>query len=257
MAPDSRAAAPESSPVPRADHEAEPLPPLRGAKDKVRLRFRKDGALRWLSHHDLLRTFERMLRRAALPFRSTQGFHPHPRIVFALSLPLGVVGRSEVVEIELDEEIDPEVLRARLGAQCPEGLAILEASRIAPNAGVHVRGLCYGVTIPSERLAALQPRIVEILSGGPCWVERSKPAPRRLDIRPFIRDLRLDDASAFLEIHLWLLPSGTARPDEILASLGLADLLEAGAVLERVRLEMKDDNPITPEIPGLIDQKGP
>src|SRR5271169_352330 len=101
-----------------------PRPPV-GAKDKVRLRFRKDGALRWLSHHDLLRTFERILRRSGLPFRNTQGFNPHPRIVFALSLPLGVVGRSEVVELELDEKIPPEQVRDRLQAQCPTGLAIL------------------------------------------------------------------------------------------------------------------------------------
>jgi len=51
--------------------------------DKFRIRFRKVGDLRLLSHHDLMRTFERMLRRAGLPFRSTEGFHPKPRMVFA------------------------------------------------------------------------------------------------------------------------------------------------------------------------------
>jgi radical SAM-linked protein len=247
MAPDFSAAAPDSSPALPADHEAKPPPPPRGAKDKVRLRFRKDGALRWLSHHDLLRTFERILRRSTLPFRSTQGFNPHPRIVFALSLPLGVVGRSEVVEIELDERIDPEELRHRLQAQCPEGLAILEACRIPPNAGVHVCGLCYGIAVPADRVSSTRQRIAEVLAGGPCWVERTKPAPRRLDVRTFIRDLRFEGASTFLEMDLWLLPTGTARPDEVLAVLGLADLLEAGAVLERVRLDMKDETPTTPD----------
>jgi radical SAM-linked protein len=212
--------------------------------DKVRLRFRKAGSLRWLSHHDLLRTFERMLRRSGLPFRSTQGFHPHPRIVFALSLPLGVIGASEIVEIEMDEEIDPAIVRDRLGAQCPPGLAILDVVRIAPNAGVRVCGLCYGITVPVDRVVATQQRIAEVLAGGPCWVERSKPALRRLDIRPFLRDLRLDTATGFLEMDLWLLPAGTARPDEVLAILGLEDLLEAGVVLQRVRLEMEDENPL-------------
>src|SRR5690242_10956811 len=75
---------------------------------KVRFRFRKDGALRLLSHHDLLRTFERMLRRAALPVRATRGFHPKPRLVFALSLPLGVVGCEEVAELELDADLPAE-----------------------------------------------------------------------------------------------------------------------------------------------------
>src|SRR5579859_4762447 len=105
MAPDTSAAAPIPAPAPAdggAEHGAltqpsssalsQPNSAPRGARDKVRLRIRKDGSLRWLSHHDLLRTFERMLRRSGLPFRSSQGFHPHPRIVFALSLPLGVIG---------------------------------------------------------------------------------------------------------------------------------------------------------------------
>src|ERR1700749_5052019 len=96
--------------APDTNESAEVSAPRVGARDKVRLRFRKDGSLRWLSHHDLLRTFERMLRRAELPFHSTQGFNPHPRLVFALSLPLGVVGRAEVAELELDEEGPADVV---------------------------------------------------------------------------------------------------------------------------------------------------
>ncbi len=250
MAPDSSAAAPIPAPASAADGGAEPSSPPRGARDKVRLRFRKDGSLRWLSHHDLLRTFERMLRRSAMPFRRTQGFHPHARVVFALSLPLGVIGCAEIVEIELDEQIEPSEVRDRLQAQCPPGLAILDAQRIAPNAGVHVRGLCYGISVPADRIESARQRIALVLAGGPCWVERSKPAPRRLDIRPFLRDLRLDGATGFLELDLWLLPAGTARPDEVLAILGLEDLLEAGAVLERVRLEMEDENPLDGALPS-------
>jgi radical SAM-linked protein len=250
MAPDTSAAADISAPAPAPEGGAESLSPPRGAKDKVRLRFRKDGALRWLSHHDLLRTFERMLRRAALPFHSTQGFHPHARIVFALSLPLGVIGRAEIVEIELDEEIDPTRVRDRLQAQCPPGLAIVDARRIPTNAAVRVRGLCYGVTLPADRIDATRQRIALIHSGEPCSVERTKPAPRRLDIRPFLRELRLDNETRFLEMDLWLLPAGTARPDEVLTVLGLVDLLDSGAVLERVRLEMEDENPQGGSLPS-------
>src|SRR6516225_7516035 len=109
-------------------------PPARppGPRDKVRIRFRKDGPLRLLSHHDLMRTFERMLRRADLPFRRTQGFHPKPRLVFALSLPLGVVGRDEVVELELDQELPPEEIHDRLARQAPAGLSVTSVRRIDP-----------------------------------------------------------------------------------------------------------------------------
>src|SRR5713226_2035588 len=80
-------------------------------RDKVRIRFRKTGDLRFTSHHDLMRCFERMLRRAGLPFHSTEGFNPKPRLIFAMPLPLGVNGTQEVVELELDAELTPEEVR--------------------------------------------------------------------------------------------------------------------------------------------------
>src|SRR5207302_11139549 len=138
--------APDSAPAP-----APSLPEV-SVRDKVRLRFRKSADLRLLSHHDLMRTFERMLRRAALPFRRTQGFHPHPRIVFALSLPLGVVGCAEVVEIELDEILPLDEIRQRMTRQCPPGLDILSIDRIPPRATAQVRRLCYRIAVPDDRL---------------------------------------------------------------------------------------------------------
>src|SRR5258707_13397687 len=106
--------------------------------DKFRIRFRKVGDLRLLSHHDLMRTFERMLRRATLPFRSTQGFHPKPRLVFALSLPLGVVSVEEVVELELAHALPAEEIHARVAGQAPPGLTILSVQSVDFRAGAQV-----------------------------------------------------------------------------------------------------------------------
>src|SRR5437867_8333000 len=89
---------------------------------KFRIRFRKAGDLRLVSHHDLMRCFERMLRRAELPFHSTEGFNPHPRMAFALSLPLGVVGTDEVVELELNEALPPAGVQQRLARQARPAL---------------------------------------------------------------------------------------------------------------------------------------
>src|SRR6516225_2466457 len=111
--------------------------------DKVRIRFRRGGDLRLVSHHDLIRCFERMLRRAALPVRSTCGFHPKPRLIFALSLPLGVVGRDEVAELELEETTDPRDIHERLMRHAPAGLEILSVHRIDPTACAQVRRATY------------------------------------------------------------------------------------------------------------------
>ena len=271
MAPDTPAAL--STPPP-----PEAPPPLR---DKVRIRFRKDRDLRLLSHHDLMRTFERMLRRSELPFRRTQGFHPHPRIIFALSLPLGVVGCDEVVELELDEPLPLDEIQDRLRRQAPPGLHIGTVHRIDFRAGAQVRRLCYRIAVPAESVPAVQERIAAIMAAGECLVERKRPPVRRVDLRPWLSELRLvsresealaeplasssagaspsPHASPFpracssplaapsehaLEMALWLLPSGTARPDEVLQAVGLFELLDAGVVLERAWLELHDE--ITP-----------
>ena len=68
--------------------------------EKLRFRFAKTGTLRLLSHHDLMRCLERHAPSRGHPFNRPP-VPPDPRFVFALSLPLGVIGRDEVVEIEL------------------------------------------------------------------------------------------------------------------------------------------------------------
>jgi radical SAM-linked protein len=244
------------SETPPAVAAAPPGSPER-SRDKVRLRFRKDGDLRLLSHHDLMRAFERMLRRADLPFRCSQGYNPRPRLVFALSLPLGVVGCEEVVELELEHALPLEEIEQRLSRQAPPGLVILSARRINPRANAQVRTLCYRVAVPGESVAGLGQCVADVLASAECWVERTRPQRRRLDVRPFLRDLRVvalaaDEtppgtaAPTALEMDLWLTPGGTARPDEVLGLLGLQDLLEIGAVLERTRLELHDE--ITPPL---------
>jgi hypothetical protein len=256
--------------VPEPAQVTRPTPPARGAepaRQKVRIRFRKGGGLRLVSHHDLLRCFERMLRRAALPFHSTQGFHPKPRLVFALSLPLGVVGCEEVVELELDEDLGADEVRRRLAEQAPPGLEILSARPVARRATAQVRRAGYRVALPEHLLRGLPPRVAELLAAVECWVERTRthfpPAPqqppdrpaadgprrpahappaRRLNLRPYVADVRvLPDA---LEIDVWVTPTGTARPDEILHLLGLGDALAGGAVLERTRLELHDETEV-------------
>jgi radical SAM-linked protein len=246
------------------------LPAAAPVRDKVRIRFTKGNDLRLLSHHDLMRTFERMLRRADLPFRRSQGFNPRPRLVFALSLPLGVVGVEEVVELELGQELPVEEIEERLRRQAPPGLGIVSVRRIDPKASAQVQGLSYAVDVPAERVVGpasrrssspqtgetpvppagdLRARIAEVLAAAECWWERARPPKRRIDLRPWIRALHLNETTAqpprpyTLTMDLRLTPTGTARPEEVLGLLGLADLLDAGAVCTRARLELQDELP--------------
>ena len=232
------------------------------AFDKVRIRFYKGGDLRLVSHHDLMRCFERMLRRAALPIRSTSGFHPKPRLVFALSLPLGVAGRDEVAELELTEPIEPNEIHERLARQAPAGLEIISVHRIDPKAGAQVFRAGYRIALPLGRAAGLPERITELLSVEQCWVERTRPHYRRYNLRPYVDQIRLEPDA--LEMDLWVTPTGSARAEEVLQVLGLDDLPSSGVILERTRLELQDETsnldslpvPVPVPVPDSLVESG-
>jgi radical SAM-linked protein len=216
--------------------------------DKLRFRFSKAGVLRLLSHHDLMRCFERMLRRADVPFKSTAGFHPSPRLVFALSLPLGVAGRDECVEIELTRPCDSEEILARLNAQAPQGLTFTRVAVVPMKATALPRRVVYTLPFPPDRSAAVEDACARLMEQDRVWVDRFKPTVKRLNVRPYFRNLRAGSSltypagsGAILTLDLWVTQTGTARADEILRLLNLADLLDSGMILSRDVLELRDE----------------
>jgi radical SAM-linked protein len=219
-------------------------PDASSTRAKYRIRFRKAGELRLVSHHDLMHCFERMFRRAALPVARSRGFNPRPRLWFAQSLALGVVGLNEVLELELTEAIAPEDVERRLGDQCPPGLAILTVKSIDIRAAAHVRRARFRLPLAAPILDLSQ-RCGEFLSAEHHWIERTRPNRRRIDLRPFVAALEPGDSE--LGMTLWITPHGAARPEEVVEALGLHALIEAGAVLERVELELADE--ITDDVP--------
>lgn len=211
-------------------------------RDKVRIRFSKVGDLRLVSHHDLMRCFERMLRRASIPFAMTGGFHPGPRLVFASALPLGVAGLDEVVELELTDIVEPEDVLGRLTAQLPPGLGMHAAERVPIKETARVCRAVYRIAIPEDRQPGLADRCVELLARTTLVVERPRPKPRRVDVRPYMNAIRFTDG--VLLIDLAVTQEGGARADEVMDLLGLRGLLETGGVLERTTVELSN-RPIT------------
>lgn len=204
--------------------------------DKVRIRFRKSGDLRLVSHLDLMRSFERMLRRAALPFRMSQGFHPTPRLVLAQSLPLGFIGASEVAELELTEELEPADVLRRLREQAPPGIEFLSATRIPLKTTARPRRAVYRIALDATS-TDLPNRIAAFLDATEVWVERERPRPRQVNIRPYIDSLTI--AADNLQIALWLTTEGGARADEVAHAIGI----EQPSMIERVNLELLDEVP--------------
>lgn len=206
---------------------------------KIRIRFRKAGDLRLVSHHDLMHCFERLFRRAEIPFRTTQGFHPKPRMVFALSLALGIVGCDEVVEVELNHPVDAAEIKHRLAGQTIPGLEILDVRSIDRTTKAQPRRVHYRMPVPAGRSTDVPERINALMQSTEHWFERQRPKPRRFNLRPFLHDLHLENG--YLQMSLWVTPTGMARPDEVIEILELSDLLQAGTLLERTKLELLDE----------------
>jgi radical SAM-linked protein len=94
---------------------------------RIRLRYARRGRLRFTSHRDFQRAFERALRRSEVPMAYSAGFTPHPRVSYAGAAPTGTASEAEYLEIALARPRDPETLRAQLDESLPHGLDIVEA----------------------------------------------------------------------------------------------------------------------------------
>jgi radical SAM-linked protein len=221
---------------------------------KVRLRFAKCGDLRLVSHHDLMRCLERMLRRAALPMAHSQGFNPRPKVVFAQALGLGIEGRREVVELELAEPVEPPEVLRRLAEVAPPGFELLEAEGVGPGRPARPVAAVYRLSgpLPEGRRGAAAAAIRTVLAS-PGWpYTRHRPDRDRtveVDLRPYLLGAEIDpDGSLVLRVKLD--PGGSARPEELLEALGLRDLLDAGLHLVRDAIELAGPAPAAPAPDG-------
>jgi len=95
-----------------------------------RLCFCKEGALRYISHLDLQRTFGRALRRTDIPVAYSRGFNPQPRLRFALPLALGVEGKNEYLDLDLSAPLQENIIKETLNAQLPAGLRVKNVSAV-------------------------------------------------------------------------------------------------------------------------------
>lgn len=208
---------------------------------KLRLRFAKRGNLRLVSHHDLLRCLERMLRRARIPVTLTQGFTPRPRIVFALPLALGIEGCNEIVDLELSLPVEPADVLSRLRQVSPAGFDWIEAQQLGPGSSApRPFAAEYHFNVPADRREPARQALSALLEGTGCLVTRRRPGSQReqaIDLRTFLLEAELTDEGT-LRARLKVTPDGSARPEELLECLGLRDLLDQGAFAVRTQVEL-------------------
>ena len=196
---------------------------------RLRLSYRKVGNLRYIAHLDLMRTWERALRRAKLPLAYSQGFTPHARMTLGAPLAVGTVGERELLDVWMSADVAPEELARRLAPVLPDGLELLAAEEIAhelPSLQSQIRSASYEVTFTPGSVDAgeIRGRIAELLALDALdWEEQRGEKTRRYDLRATVRDLavREEGERVVLAMDLELNEQRTGRPTSLLAALAI------------------------------------
>lgn len=195
--------------------------PLLETPVTMRLGFYKKGALQYISHLDLQRTFQRVLSRAELPLWYTQGFNPHPKLVFGLPLPIGCESVCEMADIKLTRDMPAEDILARLYKATVDDLDFF-ACYPAERKFADIDGALYEYNIECEIDDEMLEKIDRVLSNSPLTVlKHTKSGDKEVDIFPLIKSFKLEKLDGGLKITA-LLAAGSNQnlsPEYLLEAL--------------------------------------
>lgn len=203
-------------------------PPPAPVVQRVRVRYAKRGRLRFTSHRDFARAFERALRRADVPMAYSAGFTPHPKISYVGAAPTGAASEAEYLEIGLTRQVDVGELRAALDAALPDGLDVLEAVGAGPGSlAERMEASAWQIDLPGVDPVAAASALEAVLEQPEVLVERlTKNGRRVVDVRAAIVSASAaGPASAGAEPKRAIIKvvvrqvTPAVRPDDVVAAL--------------------------------------
>lgn len=192
------------------------------AVQKLRIQHAKRDRLRFTSHRDFQRAFERALKRAGVPMAYSAGFSPHPKISYANAAPTGVASEAEYVEIGVVKVVDPDKLLAVLDEVLPPGLdvlAVVEAR--TPDFVARLEASHWRIELPGTSLATLEQALEAFMASDEVLVDRlTKSGIRTFDARTAVirANVEMGSDCAILQV---VVRHGVpaVRPDDVLAAL--------------------------------------
>ena len=163
-----------------------------------RLKYGRGADVRYVSHLDMLKLFDRASRRAELPVAFSSGFNPHPQFVFGMPLPVGVTSEAEYVDVELTVKVDEGELVKRLNTAFPPSVTVFEAKLLPRGAANIMKSVVaseyrLNVEFFDINVSDVQNMILRLLAEkAPLVVmKRTKSGTRETDIMPMIADVLL------------------------------------------------------------------
>lgn len=207
------------------------------ATQRLRIFFAKEGPLRYCSHLDLVRVWERTLRRAELPLMYSCGFNPRPKLQLASALPLGHTGEAEILDVWLEQSVEPNAVQHALRNVLPEGLRVTTVEAVptkAPALQTQILSTEYEVTVEwPETRSEVERRVVRLLEATE-WPVLHRG--QQINLRPLVEELSViwaGEGRVKLHMQLAARASATARPEMVLEALGMGNTF---ADYHRVRL---------------------
>lgn len=195
---------------------------------RLRIKFSRGEPLKYLSHLDLMRLWERALRRAGISPAYSEGFSPHPRISMASPLAVGVTSRAEMMDIFTQSRISPGVFVERIKPQLPDGIEVLEVVPVNPHSPSMqscLRFAEYILTVHSGMNAEEVEKAIKCLLEKEQlpWHHSRDSSEKYYDLRPLIDHLWLvekQENAARIGMRLRCDASGTGRPEQVARALG-------------------------------------
>jgi len=196
---------------------------------RLRIRFSRGEEVKYISHLDLMRFWERALRRARVPLAYSEGFTPHPRISLAAPLALGVTSEAELMDITVTRWVTPHWFTSAISQQLPAGFRILgvyQTAMVMPSLQSQVRLAEYSVTMqPPHGRQDTEAAIDRLLALEDLpWSHQRDTGERKYNLRALVDDLWITEwteEKGILGMRLRCDSGGSGRPEQVALALGL------------------------------------
>jgi radical SAM-linked protein len=213
---------------------------------RLRLRFWRGEEVKFISHLDVVRFWERAFRRAGIPLAYSEGFRPHPRIAIAAPLAVGVTSEVELMDVWLKQWMPPGSFVMKASQQLPCGFSILEAYEVGlrgPSLQSSIAAAEYRVEVKSEkREEEMGDSLNRLLQAKQLrWQHSRGDRVHCYDLRALVNDLWIINhcgSTYVLGMRLRCDAGGSGRPEQVLAALGLSQYPESS---HRTRLILKGE----------------
>ena len=193
----------------------------------MRLRFAKNGAMRYLSHLELITVFTRAVSRGDVPILFSLGFHPHPRFSFGTATSVGVESQAEYMDMLVAAGITAQEVQERLNAVLPEGLRILDSTQIdakSPSISTLIDATRYRITIDKALPELLHKQCVQFMAQDSSVIQRTKKGQVQTV------DLRMETVSLVADGQVLNLVARRGKPLEFARAISGDDRLEGNDI---------------------------